>query len=189
MNAMSPGGSAIVVRRAQLADADAIHATFLGPKAIAGTLQIPYPSLDAWRKRLAEIPPDDYMLVAAVGGAVVGNCGLHNASKSPRRRHVGNIGLAVRDDHHGRGVGSALMSAALELADGWLNMQRIELWVYVDNAAALALYRKFGFGIEGTCRAYAFRDGRYVDAYMMSRLHPALAIDERMPPADAAGKD
>lgn len=171
---MSVRRSPVVVRRAELSDAEAIHATFLGPKAIAGTLQIPYPSLDLWRKRLGEFPPDDYMLVATVDATVVGNLGLHHASKSPRRRHVGSVGLAVRDDHHRRGVGSALMSAALELADGWLNMQRLELWVYCDNAAALALYRKFGFGIEGTCCAYAFRDGRYVDACMMSRLHPAL---------------
>ena len=37
---------------------------------------------------------------------------------------------------------------------------RIELTVYTDNAAAIALYRKFGFEIEGTHRAYALRDGR-----------------------------
>ncbi|MDQ6916994.1 MAG: GNAT family N-acetyltransferase [Pseudomonadota bacterium] len=181
--AVSGAQGSIVVRRAELADAEAIHATFLGPKAIAGTLQIPYPSLDLWRKRLAEFPPDDYLLVATVEGAVVGNLGLHHASKSPRRRHVGNVGLAVRDDYHRCGVGSALLSAALELADGWLNMQRIELWVYCDNAAGIALYRKFGFGIDGTCRAYAFRDGHHVDAYMMLRLHPALAS------AAAGGKD
>ncbi len=117
--------------------------------------------------------------MSAAQGAVVGNLGLHKASKSPRRTHVGNIGLAVRDDHHRRGVGSALMSAGLELADGWLNMQRTELWVYCDKAAGIALYRKFGFGIDGTCAAYVFRDGCYVDAYMMSRLHPALASTAR----------
>ena len=66
-----------------------------------------------------------------------------------------------------------------ELSDGWLNFQRLELWVYCDNIAGIALYRKFGFTVEGTCRAYAFRDGRYVDAYMMARLHPAFAPGEQ----------
>lgn len=167
-------GHPIVVRRAEPGDAEAIHQTFLGPRAIAGTLQLPYPSVEMWRRRLAEFPVDDCLLVATIGGEVVGNLGLHAASKSPRRRHVANLGMAVRDDRQKRGVGTALLQAAIELADGWLNYQRIELWVYSDNLAALNLYRKFGFAIEGTCRAYAFRDGRYVDACAMARLHPAF---------------
>jgi putative acetyltransferase len=171
-------GHPIVIRRAEPADAEAIHETFLGPQAIAGTLQLPYPSVEMWRKRLVEVPADDYVLVATIAGDVVGNLGLHAASKSPRRRHAGNLGMSVRDDRQGFGVGTALLRAAIELADGWLNYQRLELLVYTDNLAALHLYRKFGFAIEGTCRAYAFRDGSYVDAYQMARLHPALKMNE-----------
>jgi L-phenylalanine/L-methionine N-acetyltransferase len=169
---MSAAGHPIVVRRAEPADADAIHATFSGPKVIAGTLQLPYPSVELWRKRLTDVTPSDFLLVATVDSHVVGNLGLHEAGKSARRRHVGSIGMSVRDDSQGRGVGTALMSAAIELADGWLNYQRLELDVYTDNLAAMALYRKFGFVIEGTYRAFAFRDGRYVDSYAMARLHP-----------------
>ena len=56
--------------------------------------------------------------------------------------------------------------------DNWLNLTRIELHVYVDNATAIALYEKFGFKVEGTHRRLAFRDGEYVDAYSMARLKP-----------------
>ena len=170
-------GHPIVVRRAEPADAQAIHEMFMGPNAIAGTLQLPYPSVELWRKRIAEFASEDYLLVATIAGDIVGNAGLH-ASKSPRRRHVGAVGMAVRDDRQRCGVGTALMTSAIELADGWLNYQRLELFVYTDNLAALSLYRKFGFAIEGTCRAYAFRDGRYVDAYQMARLNPALKLNE-----------
>ena len=175
---VTASGHPIVVRRAEPSDAEAIHAMFLGPRAIAGTLQLPYPSVEAWRKRLAEVAADDYLLVATIASEIVGNLGLHAASKSPRRRHVGQLGMAVRDDRQGRGVGTALLQAALELADGWLNYQRLELVVYTDNLAALHLYRKFGFAIEGTCRAYAFREGAYVDAYAMARMHPAFKASE-----------
>jgi len=171
---VTPAGHPIVIRRAEVRDAEALHAIFTGPKVIAGTLQLPYPSVELWRKRLAEVSASDYSLVATIDSDIVGNLGLHAAGKSPRRRHVGSIGMSVRDDRQGRGVGTALMRAAIELADGWLNYQRLELSVYADNLAALALYRKFGFVIEGTCRAYAFRDGRYVDSYAMARLHPSF---------------
>jgi hypothetical protein len=56
------------------------------------------------------------------------------------------------------------------MADRWLGLRRLELTCYVDNTPALALYRRFGFEVEGTHRAYALRDGRYVDAYSMARL-------------------
>jgi putative acetyltransferase len=62
------------------------------------------------------------------------------------------------------------MAAMVELADNWLDLRRIELTVYVDNPAAVHLYEKFGFVIEGTHRDYAFRSGAYVDAYAMARL-------------------
>ena len=78
--------------------------------------------------------------------------------------------MAVRDDWQGKGVGTALMEAVLDLADNWLNLTRVELTVYTDNAAGIALYKKFGFEIEGTHRRYAFRNGEYADAYSMARI-------------------
>jgi len=44
------------------------------------------------------------------------------------------------------------------------------LTVYIDNAPALALYRKVGFEVEGELRDYALRDGRLVNVYSMARL-------------------
>ena len=160
----------ITVRHAEPEDYEALHRIFGGPKAVAGTLQLPFPSAEAWRKRIAEPPEGLYSLVACVEGEVVGSIGLETSPTRVRMRHVGSIGMAVRDDWQGKGVGTALMGAALDLADNWLNLERIELRVYVDNAAGIALYEKFGFEIEGTHRRLAFRNGEYVDAYSMARL-------------------
>jgi L-phenylalanine/L-methionine N-acetyltransferase len=76
----------------------------------------------------------------------------------------------VRDDWQGRGVGTALMEACLDLADNWLNLSRLDLRVFVDNAPAIALYERFGFEIEGAHKRFAYRDGEYVDAHVMARL-------------------
>ena len=160
----------ITIRHAEPGDYEALHKIFSSPRAAAGTLQMPMQSVEQVRKRMAEPPAGFYSLVACVEGEVVGNLGLHVLDR-PRRRHVGDIGMAVRDDWQGKGVGSALMAAMIDLADNWLNLMRIELTVFTDNAAAVALYQKFGFAIEGTLRRYAFRNGEYVDAYCMARLH------------------
>lgn len=159
----------IIVRHAEPGDAEAFHRIFTGPRVVAGTLQLPLLSLERVRTRVTEPTDGRYQLAACVDQEVVGTITLHTATQQ-RRRHVGEIGMAVRDDWQNRGVGSALMQAALDLADNWLNLVRIELEVYTDNAAGIALYQKFGFEIEGTLRSYAFRNGQYVDAYAMARL-------------------
>jgi putative acetyltransferase len=162
----------VSVRRAEPGDAEALSRVFAGPQAVSGTLQLPYPSVEAWRRRLSEPSEGVHSLVAVVEGEVVGELGL-TVSDAPRRRHVGEIGMAVRDDRRGIGAGTALMEAALELADRWIGLTRIELHVYTDNERAISLYERFGFVIEGTHRSFALRDGSYVDAFSMARLVPA----------------
>lgn len=159
----------ITVRHIEPGDYTAIHAIYASPKVIWGTLQLPFPSAEQWRKRLSEPPEGLYNLVACADSEVVGQLGLHTSIR-PRRRHVANLGMAVRDDWQGKGIGSALMRAAVDLSEQWLNIERIQLDVYTDNEPAVRLYQKFGFVIEGTLAHFAFRDGRYVNAYVMARL-------------------
>jgi putative acetyltransferase len=160
----------ITIRHIEPGDYAAVHKIFCGPKVVWGTSQMPYPSAELWRKRLAEPPEGAYFLVACVEDEVIGQIGLHTSPNRPRRRHVGEIGMAVRDDWQGKGVGTTLMQAAIDLAEKWLNISRLELEVYTDNEPAVRLYQKFGFQIEGTAVNFAFRDGQFVDAYLMARL-------------------
>ena len=160
----------LTIRRAEPDDSSALYEMFTSPKLYANTLQLPYPSREQWRRRLSEPGDGTYNLVAVVGDKVVGMFGLHTFPARPRRHHAAAVGLTVHDDWHGKGVGTALMRAGLDLADNWLNLTRIELSVYVDNAPAIALYEKFGFEVEGTHRRLAFRDGEYVDGYSMAQL-------------------
>lgn len=160
----------LTIRRAEPGDYEAIAKIFTYPKVIWGTLQIPYPSVEQWRKKIAEPPEGFYSLVACVDGEVVGQVGLLTFPNRPRRRHAGEIGMMVRDDWQGKGIGAALMQAVVDLADKWLNLYRLELDVYTDNAPAIKLYKKFDFQVEGTRIAEAFRDGRFVDTFAMARV-------------------
>lgn len=158
------------IRRAEPGDYEAVAHIFSFPRVIWGTLQVPYPSVEAWRKRLAEPQEGYFSLLACVEKEVIGQLGLQTFPNGPRRRHAGQLGMMVRDDWQGKGAGSALMQAAVDLADKWLNLSRLELEVYTDNEPAIRLYKKFGFVIEGTLTRFAYRDGQYVDVYAMARL-------------------
>ena len=160
----------IMIRRTEPGDYEAMQRIYTCPKVISGTLQLPFPSIEQWRKRLVESPEDVFSLVACAENEVVGQLALNTFSTRPRRRHVGQIGMAVRDDWQGKGVGTALIEAAIDLSDNWLNLTRLELEVYTDNVPAIRLYERFGFAVEGTLVRFAFRDGCDVDAYEMARL-------------------
>lgn len=162
---------AITVRRALPDDAEAIQRIFDTPRAVWGTLQVPYASAEFRRKQVAEIGDNGYPLVAVAEGEVIGQLTLHTYTR-PRRKHVGEFGMAVRDDWQGRGAGTALMAALIDLADQWLNLHRLELSVFVDNEPAIRLYKKFGFVTEGRLVDYGYRDGEYVDVYFMGRIRP-----------------
>jgi putative acetyltransferase len=168
----------IEIRHAEPEDYKAIQQIHAQPRAIWGTLQLPFPPAELWKKRLAEKPDNLYSLVASVENDIVGSLGLWLDSQSPRRRHVGSLGMAVHDQWQGQGVGTVLLEAAIELADQWLNIVRLELTVYTDNEPAIKLYQKSGFRIEGTHEKYAFREGGYVNAYSMARIKHRARLHE-----------
>ena len=82
-------------------------------------------------------------LVADAGGEPVGLLSLHETSFG-----FAEIGMFVARDWRGRGVGSALVAAAIELGRA-RGLHKLTLSVFPHNEAAIALYRKFGFADEG----------------------------------------
>jgi putative acetyltransferase len=111
----------ITVRHAEPDDYKGLHTVFSGPRVVAGTLQLPLLSAEAWRKRLSDTSEGTHQLVAcAEDGQVVGALTLWTFPTFWRRRHVGRMAMAVGDEWQGRGIGTLLMEAALNLADNWL---------------------------------------------------------------------
>ncbi|VEA68938.1 Spermine/spermidine acetyltransferase [Serratia plymuthica] len=161
--------SEIVVRHVEAADAQALHQLYSQPQLYRDTLHLPLASKELWHQRLANLEPGTHNLVACIDGQIVGQLAVM-LNQRLRRRHVATFGIGVDARYHGKGVGSSLMKAMIDLCDNWAAIERIELTVFTDNQAAIALYRKFGFEIEGTSRAYAMRDGELVDSHHMARF-------------------
>ena len=165
----------LTIRRAGPGDAAAFARILGDPEVLPQLMQLPYTSEAIWRTRLADNDTPgriDLQLVAERGGVVVGSAGLHPVGPATRRRHAMMLGISVAREAQGQGVGKALMQALCDYADRWAQVLRLELDVYADNARAIALYRQFGFEIEGRHPGYALRDGEYVESISMGRLHP-----------------
>src|SRR6266436_377518 len=94
-------------------------------------------------ERLAEAWQLDGMLVAVAAGEIVGQLRV-----DPSWMGFGDIGMMVAADWRGRGVGSALVAAAIEWARA-RGLHKLALGVFPHNEPAIALYRKFGFVEEG----------------------------------------
>ncbi len=159
----------IHIRHSEKADIDAIRALYAQPSVYSNTLQTPFPSQEKWENVLGQHNPHFTSLVAVTEGEIAGQLGME-VFHNPRRKHVANIGMGVHAKWRRRGVGSALLQNAIDLAENWLAIRRIEIEVYTDNDAAIALYQRFGFQKEGTAPDYAFRNGSYMDVHLMARL-------------------
>ena len=103
-----------VIRHTTSADAEALVQLYSDETAYSGTLQLPLPSLEGWKARVAQT--DGVRIVACSGSDVVGHGGLHS-NANPRRAHAAAIGMAVASPWQGKGVGTALLAALVDLAD------------------------------------------------------------------------
>ena len=171
-----------IVRAITERDHSAVHEILTSPEVIDGTMRVPHAAV---HETVARMTPraGTYHVVAEIDGQVAGVAELITYPGEPRHRHVGEVNLiATHPRWGGKGVGRALMTSVIDLADDWLNIARLGLVVFVDNTRAIELYTRFGFVIEGTMRAYGFKRGCFVDAHVMGRVRrrdePVVAPQE-----------
>jgi len=107
----------------------------------------------------------DGTIVAVAGGEVIGSIHVHASGHG-----FGEIGMAIVREWRGRGVGSALMEAAIAWARE-NNLHKLSLGVFAHNTAGLALYRKYGFVEEGRrIKHYRRQSGELWDSIEMGLL-------------------
>ena len=103
--------------------------------------------------------------VAEAEGAIIGMIHVGGGGFG-----VGDLAMLVELGWRGRGVGSALLAAAIEGARS-KGLHKLSLDVFAHNAAAIALYHKFGFVEEGRRLAqYRRSSGELWDSIVMGLL-------------------
>lgn len=162
------------VRRAGPEDVDAVVDLFIAVVEEGRWLGTQAPvDRDVQRARFLDDATSSEMvsLVALVDDELVGHARVDLA---PYR--VAGLGMMVDARWRGRGVGGALVRAAIDAAQS-LGAHKLSLQVWPHNGAARRLYRRFGFVEEGLLRRhYPRRNGELWDAVIMG-----LVFDETSP--------
>jgi RimJ/RimL family protein N-acetyltransferase len=123
------------------------------------------PPVDVEERAAVFALSSDGTIVAEADGRIVGMIHLESS-----RHGFGEFGMLVDRGWRGRGVGSALVQAAVDRARGQ-GLHKLCLEVFPHNTAAIALYRKCGFTEEGRrVKQYRRASGELWDSIVMGRL-------------------
>jgi len=164
-----------VVREATVADAEKIV------DYLSVILNDPYSSISDPDEMLLNVHRQrEHLRRTQSGGrscslvAVAGNKIIGFLTMEPGRRrkisHTIELGMSVHEDWRGRGVGTALIKCAVDWAERSGEFEKIVLNVFSGNDAAIRLYQKAGFVIEGRLvRQVALPDG-FEDLVLMSKF-------------------
>ena len=161
----------VEIRRARPGDAGALVAL---AEAVAAEPEGWLVTDGAWRSageerrylRAIARHPHAAVYVAEADGVVVGRLSLAR-DPHPASAHVADLGLMVAAAHRRRGIGRALLEAAVAWARR-AGVRKLELHVFPHNEAALTLYEGFGFEREGVRKGHYERGGTDLDAVLMA---------------------
>lgn len=107
-------------------------------------------------------------LLAFIEDKLVGSINLVSKTR-PRVQHVGDIGMSVLAEHHGQGIGSALLDACFDWALQGGILRKINLQVRADNTPAIGLYERKGFKHVGRLRQEMYIHEHYYDVLCMEK--------------------
>lgn len=117
---------------------------------------------------LKNISEDLPQFVAVRDQEVVGWCDI-SPETLPGFTHCGHLGMGVRKDYRGKGLGRRLLEATLQKAQA-KGLERIELEVYASNNPAIELYKTSGFIVEGIKKRGRKLDDVYDDVILMAKI-------------------
>jgi|SRR5689334_758929 len=128
-------------------------------------------SMEAYAERIRASNGENFVIGAFIDSELVGMVGFYREQRL-KRRHCGGIwGMFVAVSSRGRGVGAALLQAALAEARKISGLRRVHLDVSITQSAARKLYASAGFKSYGIESEALQVDETYLDQeHMILRL-------------------
>ncbi|MQP82463.1 GNAT family N-acetyltransferase [Streptococcus mitis] len=109
-------------------------------------------------------------LLALLNDEIAGLVNI-TADQRKRVRHIGDLFIVIGKKYWNNGLGSLLLEEIVEWAQASGILRRLQLTVQTRNLAAVHLYQKYGFVIEGRQERGAYiEEGGFIDVYQMGRL-------------------
>jgi L-amino acid N-acyltransferase YncA len=138
------------------------------------------PDVAEMDRRRSEVQARGLPYLAAVDGAAVqGFAYLGPYRTRPAYRFTVEDSVYVAPGAHGRGVGRALLSRLIALAEAGNLRQMVAIIGDSANRASIGLHGALGFQRMGVLRSVGFKHGRWVDSVVMQR---ALGAGDRLLP-------
>lgn len=175
---LAPFEGSLVRLRAREADDASRHVRWLNDIEVTRWIRVDYPQSNLaqrWRSDTQPSPAFDRVALAidTLDGIHIGNCSLSTLDPANRDAQLGI--LIGESAYRNGGYGTDAMRLLCRLGFEQMNLERIELTVYGDNARAIRVYEKVGFQHEARRRQAHFVDGRYEDVLIMGLVRGDLA--------------
>lgn len=162
-------GRAVLIRAAEPRDAEALidEVNEVGSEMVYIMTEKLRLTPDQESEMIRRIDPSRTLfLVAVADERVVGSADIQRGRES-KNAHTANLGLSLRKEVRGLGLGKALMEDLLRWARSE-GIRKVTLAVFETNRPAMALYRDFGFAEEGRRKGEVVLNGTPVDEVLMA---------------------
>jgi diamine N-acetyltransferase len=113
-----------------------------------------------------------FMIEDAADHCRIGTCGFTSIDYRNQRAELSII--IGEKNYLGRGYASEATRLLIDYGFLTLNLRKIYLQVLETNAAAIKLYRRLGFEVEGTLKEHYFQDGTFVNVILMSKFRQTV---------------
>ena len=124
--------------------------------------------IDWLSKVLSRLEKDEtFYLVAEVGGKVVAVSEI--SKRSGYEKHVGVIGIAIRKEFRDLGIGTEMIKTLVKQAQE-IGLKVLTLTAFATNKRAIRVYEKVGFVQTGRVPKKHFKEGKYIDEIIMTKL-------------------
>ncbi|PIX31621.1 hypothetical protein COZ60_03560 [Candidatus Bathyarchaeota archaeon CG_4_8_14_3_um_filter_42_8] len=124
--------------------------------------------IDFLSKVLSRLEKDEmFYLVAEVDGKVVAVSEI--SKRGGYEKHVGVIGIAIRNGFRDLGIGTEIMKTLVEQAQK-MGLNVLTLSAFATNKPAIHVYEKVGFVQTGTIPKKHFKEGKYIDEIILTKV-------------------